>query len=221
MTDAQWSQLTRHLKLPTAARDAIECELELYQSYAEFKAQARRQPPPHQAKKKLERAAQLAAKLLDIFDSLDKVHAAYDVLVDPTVSEACVSDESERPEGPWGHSMVRHPPLKCPEGKSPNEHAMALLCDHRAHLAALGDRFWNAATKFPAVKKHKERSYPSPVRNLIRAVNKIVRVHTGRPLSKQKPRLNFARCLGRIAYPRIGPGPIREAIENLKNPSRS
>ena len=228
MTNEQWSALTHDLKLPRVARKPIEDEIDRYRSSAEFdkfaKAHARNKPQPSQSKKKLERAASLAAKLLDILDSFDKEWAAYDALVDPAVSEACLADANKWPEGPWGDSIIS-PPLECPEGRRPDEYAMSLLCEHRAHLAALCDRFRNAAAKFPVVSKwpvlrKKAGRDPSAARELINRVSKIVRAHTGRPLSKGKPQLNFACTLGDFVNPRIGPGSIKEAIENLEREPR-
>jgi hypothetical protein len=63
MTDEQWSTLTSRLKVPDAARKPIENELDLYCRFADATAS-----PPSETRKNLERAAELASKLLEVIE---------------------------------------------------------------------------------------------------------------------------------------------------------
>ena len=75
MTNEQWSDVTRYLKLPETARKPLEEQLEGYQSRELLFEVAGAEPDlrPSDVKKKLERAASLAGELLDI---LTRAHAA-------------------------------------------------------------------------------------------------------------------------------------------------
>jgi hypothetical protein len=61
MIDEQWSTLTYRLEVPAAARKPIENELDLYRRFADATAS-----PPSETRKNLERAAELASKLLEV-----------------------------------------------------------------------------------------------------------------------------------------------------------
>jgi hypothetical protein len=215
MTDEQWSDLTHRLKLPDAARRPIEAELRRYRSpmgLNEF-AGAEADPRPSDVKRKLERGASLAGELLDTLESLKTM--AYDALIDPAVSEACLTIAEQR-EVLWGNSstMLLKPPLECPEGQNLDRYASMAMIHHHAHLTALYDRFTIAGETF-AIKGKSGRD-PSDVRALLKRVSEIVETHTGKPLSKGKPETDFARKFCKIADPQIGPGTMQLALENLR-----
>jgi hypothetical protein len=212
MTNEQWSNVTRHLKLPHTARKPLEVQLESYQ-LREILAGPEPDPRPSDVKKKLERAASLAGELLDILEGVKTL--GYDALIDPAVSEACLAIAKQR-EALWGNSstMLLQPPLECPEGQNPDMYALMAMTQHHAHLTALYDRFTIAAETFAS--KGKSGSDPSDVRALLMRVSEIVETHTGKPLSKGKRETDFAREFCKLADPQIGRGTIQLALENLR-----
>jgi hypothetical protein len=216
MTNEQWSDVTRYLKLPDAARKPLEEQIASYRSrdiFSEFGSGAEPDPRPSDVKKKLERAASLAGELLDILEGVKTL--GYDVLISPAVSEACF-DVAKRREALWGNSstLIFYPPLECPEGESADRSASIAMIHHHAHLTALYDRFSIAAETFAI--KGKPGSDPSDVRALLKRVSEIVETHTGKALSKGKPETDFARKFCELADPQIGPGAIKLALENLR-----
>jgi hypothetical protein len=215
MTNEQWSDVTRHLKLPDTARKPLEEQLESYQSremLLKF-AGAEPDPRPSDVKKKLERGASLAGELLDILESVKT--QGYDALIDPAVSEACF-DIAKRRDALWGNSstLLLNPPLECPDGETPDMSATMAMIHHHAHLTSLYDRFRISAETFAI--KGKSGSDPSDVRELLKRVSEIVETHTGKPLSKGKAETDFARKFCKLADPQIGPGTIQLALENLR-----
>jgi len=212
MTNEQWSNLTHQLKLPDAARMPIEEELDLFQRRAmlvEFAA-AEPDPRPSDVKQEFVRGASLAGELLDILESLKST--AYHALVDPAISEACLAIAEQR-EALWGNSstMLLKPLLECPERQN------LAMSQHHAHLTALYDRFTVAAKTFAI--KGKPGKNPDRTRELINRVSKIVETHSGKPLSKGKRQTDFAHKFCKLADPRIGPGSIKLALENLESES--
>jgi hypothetical protein len=220
MTNEQWCDLTRWLKLPEAARSAIEAALnshEMLTSLKEFATGGAKTRPsetkkkrPSEAKKKLQRSASLAGELLDILENLESI--AYDALIDPAVTEACVAIAKRR-EAVTGNSSIIVPRLENPEVQE-FMRALHAMAHHHGHLTALHDRLTIAAETF--AMKGKTGSDTTGIRNLLRRVSEIVETHTGKPLSKGKRELDFACKLGELAYPPIGRGSIKEAIENLE-----
>lgn len=63
MTDEQWSLLTAWLKVPAAARERIENELDLYRRVAESAAS-----PPSETRENLERVAKAADRLVGLIE---------------------------------------------------------------------------------------------------------------------------------------------------------
>lgn len=215
MTNEEWSRLTRQLKVPGAARESLEEQIQNYQSrnmLFEF-AGAEPDPRPSDVKKKLERGAALAGELLDILEGVKTL--GYRVLIDPAVSKACLAAARQR-QTAWGNSstMLLQTQLECPEGQSPVRSASVAMIYHHAHLTALYDRFRIAAETFAI--KGKPGSDPSDVRALLKRVSKIVKTHTGKALSKGKRETDFAREFCKLADPKIGSGAIKLALENLR-----
>lgn len=215
MTNEEWSRLTRHLKVPGAAREALEKQIQGYQSrnmLSEING-AEPDPRPSDVKKKLERGAALAGELLDILEDVKTL--GYRALLDPAVSEDCLAAARQR-EAAWGNSstMLLKTQLARPERQSPLMSASVAMIYHHAHLTALCDRFRIAAETFAI--KGKSGSDPSDVRALLKRVSEIVETHTGKALSKGKPETDFAREFCKLADPQIGPGAIKLALENLR-----
>src|ERR1700682_2908352 len=178
MTNEQWSDVTRYLKLPDTARKPLEEQLESYRSrdilpsFANFAgAGAEPDPRPSDVKKKLERAASLAGELLDILEGVKTL--GFDALIDPAVSEASFEIAKGR-EALWGNSstMLLQTQLEYPEGQSPAISALIAVIHHHAHLPALYARLSIAAETF-AIKGKSGRD-PSDVRELLTRVSKIV-----------------------------------------------
>jgi hypothetical protein len=215
MTNKEWSRLTLYLKVPGAAREALEEQIQGYQSRNRLSeiGGAEPDPRPSDVKKKLERGAALAGELLNIVEDLKTL--GYRALLDPAVSEGCVSAARQR-EAAWGNSstMLLQTLLECPERQSPVVSASVTMIYHHAHLTALWDRFRIAAETFAT--KGKSGNDPSDVRALLKRVSEIVETHTGKALSKGKPEIDFAREFCKLADPQIGPGAIKLALENLR-----
>jgi hypothetical protein len=208
MTNEQWSDVTRYLKLPETARKPLEEQLEGYQSRELLfeVAGAEPDPRPSDVKKKLERAASLAGELLDILEGITTL--GYDALIDPAVSESCF-DIAKRREALSGNSSTLFLNTLLEDVSA----SMAMI-HHHAHLTALYDRFRISAETFAI--KGKSGSDPSDVRELLKRVSEIVETHTGKPLSKGKAETDFAREFCKLADPQIGPGTIQLALENLR-----
>lgn len=102
------------------------------------------------------------------------------------------------------------------DSRTPQLDSHKLTVDQIGRLSALRDRLTFAATRIRKGKKDATNQ-----RALLNRVNQVVVAQTGRPLSKAKKDLLFAYKLGELARPAIGPGAIREAIENLKPKSAS
>jgi hypothetical protein len=99
-------------------------------------------------------------------------------------------------------------------GATPRLDALKLLADQSGRVAALRDRLTTAASKIEKGKRDAGNQ-----RALVSRVNQVIVAHTGRPLSKAKEDLHFACKLGELAKPAVGPGSIKEAIENLVEPN--
>jgi hypothetical protein len=218
MNDVQWSTLTYRLKVPDDARKSIENELDIYSRFAEATAS-----PPSETRQNLERAAQLASKLLEVIEDFGpEEHRA----LAESVESVAISDISALPIAPEVQLLVDRPrknrnldqmsivPMRAPlVGVTPRLDTFKLLADQHAQLTALRDRMATAAAK---IGSGKTGSDASNARALVKRVSEIIETYTGTPLNKGKAGLDFAEKLGRLADPPISPNSIKGAIETLK-----
>jgi hypothetical protein len=216
MTEGQWTKLTLHRKLPAEIRKPIEAELDLYGSFADAMAS-----PPSETKENLEHAAELARNLLKAIERFGPdEHRA---LVGNSDSVALSDLDGDVPLAVEVRTLIDRPrenqdvdamyavPARAAfVATTPRLDLLKLLADHRIHLAALRDRMLRAAA---TIEKGKRDA--SNVRAFVKRVSQIIEAHGG-PLTKAKPDLHFAYELGKLARPTIGPGSIKEAIENLE-----
>jgi hypothetical protein len=216
MTDKDWAKLTLHLRLPAETRKPIEAELDLYSRFAAATAS-----PPSKTKKKLEHAAGLTSELLRVIERFgpDEYHA----LVECTDKSVALSDMdvalaakvnafADRPhENQHADAIYAMLARAAFVAVTPRLDSLKLLADQRVQLAALRDRMMRAAVRIDRGKKDAGNA-----RALVKRVSHIIEAQTGSPLSKAKPELHFACVLGSLARPTIGPGSIKEAIENLE-----
>jgi hypothetical protein len=216
MTDEQWSVLTRWLKVPNVARQPIENELDIYSRFAYATA-----TPPSETRQNLERATQLASRLLEVIEGFGpEEHRA----LAESIESAAISDISALPIAPEVQLLVDRPrkdrddqmwivPAPAPiVGLTPRLDAVKLLADQHAQLTALRNRMATAAAK---IGRGKTGSDPGNVRALLKRVSEIIETHMGKPLSKGKREFDFAGALCNLADPQISPSSIKTAIENL------
>jgi hypothetical protein len=216
MTDEQWSAVSRRLKVPDAAREQIENELDLYRRFACATAS-----PPSETRKNLEQAVALASTLLEVIEGFGPdEHRA---LVE-SVESVTLSDISALPIAPEVQLLVDRPrkdldpmwivPARASAvGITPRIDALKLLVDQHARLTAPRDRMATAAAK---IGRGKTGSDPRNVRALLKRVSEIVETHIGRPLSKGKREFDFAVALCKLADPQISTNSIKGAIEDLE-----
>jgi hypothetical protein len=221
MTNEDWSDLTRWLKLPDTARQPIENELDLYRRCAESVAL-----PPSETRDNLERAAELASQLLKVIERLgpdehralvggaDNSVALSSLDLDVPIIAAEVQTLIDRPRKNQDVDALYAVPVRAAlaVATTPRLDALKHLADHRIQLAALRDRMKNAAAK---LGRGKTGSDASNVRALAKRVSEIVETHTGKPLSKVGADLKFAEKLCKLAEPPISFFSMRGAIENL------
>src|SRR6476660_325006 len=101
MTDEQWSTLTYRLKVPDAARKPIENELDIYSRFGDATAS-----PPSETRHNLERAAQLASKLLKFIEGFGpEEHRA----LAESVESVAISDISALRITPEVQMLVERP----------------------------------------------------------------------------------------------------------------
>jgi hypothetical protein len=222
MTNEDWSDLTRWLKLPDTARLPIENELDLYRRCADSVA-----PPPSETRGNLERAAELASHLLEVIERFgpNEYRALVGCCTDNSVTlsnldvevplAAEVQTLIDRPRENQDVDAFYAVPARAAlvVTTTPRLDALNQLADSRIQLAALRDRMTYAAA---TLKRGKTGSDASNARALVKRVSEIVETCTGTPLSKGKPELYFAERLGRLADPPISANSIKGAIETLE-----
>jgi hypothetical protein len=98
-------------------------------------------------------------------------------------------------------------------GATPRRDALDLLADQRAQVTRLRDWMVIAAAR---IEKGKTGSDAGNLRAFLKRVGKIVEGHTGAPLSKSKPDLDFAKNLGKLADPQFSIYSAKGAIESRR-----
>jgi hypothetical protein len=221
MTNEDWSDLTLRLKLPDAARQPIENELEVYRRCAEPVVS-----PPSETRDNLERAAELAGQLLRVIERFGPDE--YRALVGGADNSVALSSLDldvplaaevqtliDRPRQNQDVAVLYAVPARAAlaVATTPRLDALKHLADHRIQLAALSDRMKNAAAK---LGRGKTGSDASNVRALVKRVSEVIETHTGQSLGKGKREFDFAEKLGKLADPPISANSIKGAIEVLK-----
>jgi hypothetical protein len=201
MTDEQWSTLTKWLKVPAAARAPIENELDLYRRAADAATS-----PPSETRKNLERAAEVADKLLGLIEGFGPDEHCALAERGESVALSHLSASLAAPEG------VAPTRVAVVGGSAPRLDALKLMVEQHAQLSALRDRMATAAAK---VGRGKTGGDASNTRALVKRVSEIVETYAGTPLNKGKRELDFAEELGKLADPPISANSIKGAIETL------
>lgn len=163
MTDEQWSTLTARLKVPAPARAPIENELDLYRRVANAATL-----PPSETRKNLERAAEVAGKLLGLIEGFGPDDHRALVELDESVALSHVSASLTSPDGvaPTRATVVG--------GSTPRLDALKLLVEQHAQLTVLRDRMATAAAR---VGRGKTGSDASNTRAFVTRVSEIIETH--------------------------------------------